>query len=249
MVKVKQDLVGMKFGRLTVINQADDYISPKGKHRDRWKCKCSCEQGNEIIAMGSSLKRGKTKSCGCLYRETRNQINKKYNDYEIQEDYVIMYTLKGEPFFVDLEDFWKVKDMCWFKTHNGYIVTNKQGERGRIVLHRLIMDCPKGYDVDHIRGRESKNDNRKSNLRIVTRSQNNMNKDKQSNNTSGVRGVSFDKERQKWAASIAVNGKTHHLGRYKNKEDAIKARKEAEEIYFGEYNYSKDMGGNHEYLL
>lgn len=53
-----------------------------------------------------------------------------------------------------------------------------------------------------------------------------------SNNTSGYKGVCWDKERKKWLAQIRLRGKHIYLGRYKNIEDAIKARKEAEEKYF-----------------
>lgn len=53
-----------------------------------------------------------------------------------------------------------------------------------------------------------------------------------STNTSGVTGVTWDKSRNKWRAQIVFQGKAHHLGRYTEKEDAIKARKEAEEKYF-----------------
>jgi len=58
----------------------------------------------------------------------QNIARKKYNDYEIQEDYVIMYTMKGEPFFVDLEDFWKVRMVLWHKNVQGYIV-NSNGKK------------------------------------------------------------------------------------------------------------------------
>ena len=55
---------------------------------------------------------------------------------------------------------------------------------------------------------------------------------KQSNNTSGTKGVHWDKSSRKWRASIQFQGKQHHLGRFDNKQDAINAREEAEEKYF-----------------
>ncbi len=55
------------------------------------------------------------------------------------------------------------------------------------------------------------------------------------NNTSGVRGVTFDKASQKWKAQIVFKGRNYYLGRYINKEDSIKARKMAEEAMFGNF--------------
>ena len=163
----------------------------------------------------------------------------KLNDYEIQEDYVIMYTAKGELFFIDLEDFWKVKDVCWHIDEKGYVKGKLNGKNTR--MHRLIMNCPKGYNVDHKHGRESRNDNRKDNLRIVTVSQNTMNVGIKVNNTSGVTGVSFDKTMNRWKAQIGINNKMIHLGRFDNFDDAVQARQKAEEIYFGEYSYNNSQ--------
>ena len=161
---------------------------------------------------------------------------KKYNDYEVQEDYVIMYTTKGEPFFVDLEDFWKVKDICWAKGKYGHLLG--QDNNGKTwELHRLIMDCPDELNVDHIHGAKTVNDNRKYNLRIVTSSQNSMNREIMSNNTSGVTGVDWHKGWKKWRARITVNHRTVPLGAFDCIDDAIKARKEAENKYFGEFSY------------
>lgn len=242
MVKVREDLTGQTFGRLTVIEQVEDYINQNGKHRARWKCQCECSNVVEVV--GVYLKNSKTQSCGCLNRERIVEHTKKCNDYEVQEDYVIMYTCNNEPFFIDIEDFWKVRDICWNSNGCGYLcgwVDNK-----KILLHRLIMDCPDNMVVDHINHDVS--DNRKNNLRIVTHQQNMTNLKKSKNNTSGTTGVSWDKYSKKWAAYIAINNKTIKLGRFANIDDAIKARKEAEQKYFGEYSYdnSQKIGGRNE---
>ena len=55
------------------------------------------------------------------------------------------------------------------------------------------------------------------------------------NNTSGITGVSWDKRLQKWSVRLQVNGERIILGNYVNKNDAIKARLEAEKKYFGEF--------------
>lgn len=64
MVKVKEDFTGRKFGRLFVIERAEDKIRKSGEHISAWQCQCDC--GNSIIAEGASLKSGRTQSCGCL---------------------------------------------------------------------------------------------------------------------------------------------------------------------------------------
>ena len=226
-----KDLTGKKFGRLLVVGLAEN----KGKKR-MWQCVCDC--GKETTVSTSNLTCGHTLSCGCYCSERTHDARKKYNDYEIQEDYVIMYTTKGEPFFVDLEDFWKVKDICWHKSRKGYIVSKSPK---LIFLHQIIMDCPKGLKVDHIGGASTRNDNRKYNLRIATIAQNSINKRKLDSNTSGVTGVSWNKRVKKWTAYIGINHKRIHLGYFANYEDAVQSRKQAEEKYFGEWSYDNSQ--------
>ena len=114
---------------------------------------------------------------------------------------------------------------------NTYARFNKRGRSYQ--FHRWLMGNP--VEVDHIN--HSGLDNRRINLRVCTRNQNNMNRSVQPNNTSGVTGVVWDKCNSKWKAQIALNGKLKNLGRYTLKGDAVKARKDAEKKYFGEYAY------------
>lgn len=84
-------------------------------------------------------------------------------------------------------------------------------------------------DVDHING--VRTDNRIANLRCVTRSANLRNQKRSMKNTSGVTGVVWDAARSKWKASIKVNGKNHHLGRFDSYTEAVAVRKSAEVIH------------------
>ena len=104
------------------------------------------------------------------------------------------------------------------------------------------MDCPEKMKVRNISSKFF--DNRKQNLKIITYSQDNMGKRMQSNNTSGHTGVSWSKQHKKWEAYITINKHRKHLGIFKYQSDAIKARKEAEEKYFGEYSYDNRMKGD-----
>ena len=64
-----RNLVGQKFGRLTVIDRAENARCG----RTMWRCKCEC--GNEIVAFGLNISRGATKSCGCLYEERAHRLS------------------------------------------------------------------------------------------------------------------------------------------------------------------------------
>lgn len=61
------DLTGQRFGMLTVLNRAEDYIFKSGRKERVWSCKCDC--GNEVNVFGENLKKGNTTSCGCYRKE------------------------------------------------------------------------------------------------------------------------------------------------------------------------------------
>lgn len=92
---------------------------------------------------------------------------------------------------------------------------------------------PKGIEIDHING--IRNDNRWSNLRLVTRRQNNLNLGLSKRNVSGVKGVSWDAKSSKWLARLKHEGKVVHLGYHDTIEAAATARKDGERQYHGEY--------------
>ncbi len=160
------------------------------------------------------------------WRRYGNILNRtKYDSNEIilHDDYAEIVIYNNEckevaKVLIDLEDVERCKKYKWFFSGHGYITNSKY-----IKLHRFITNCPKDMEVDHIN--HNKLDNRKSNLRICTHQQNTMNV---SNN---IKGVCFDKSRNKWIAHI----KGKNLGRFSTYEEAIKARKEAEIKYFGNY--------------
>lgn len=106
-------------------------------------------------------------------------------------------------------------------------------DRRRYMAHRLAWfyvygAWPNG-DLDHING--DKLDNRIANLREATRKQNMQNVRQHKHNTSGVKGVAWHSQRNKWRAYIFVDYKQIHLGLFDTKEAAAAARMNAEEIY------------------
>ncbi len=138
---------------------------------------------------------------------------------------------------VDVEDFERVLERHWHVDGAGYARTNiwSNGKKSSAPrLHRYILgEFDTKLHVDHING--DKLDNRKSNLRVVTCSENAMNRGKQSNNSSGHKGVIFDKSRNKWRAEICFNRTRKYLGRFDSAEEASEAYREAALLYHGEF--------------
>lgn len=233
MVKTK-NIIGNKYNKLTVVGRADDYISPSGKREAMWICNCDC--GNKgIVIKGTKLKKGYTKSCGCLAIKLLVDRSKKYNDYNLSGDYGIGFDVNGNEFYFDLEDYDKIRDYCWYVNKNNRVtnrITNKNTNK-TIWLHRLVMDIADDCNIiiDHI-DRNPKN-NRKYNLREANNQTNTFNMSIAKNNKSGFIGVYYNSKRNKWEAYITFNYKKRNLGSYDNKIDAIKTRLRAEIKYFG----------------
>jgi hypothetical protein len=231
------DLIGEKFGKLTVIRRANDLVLPSGKRVVSWFCLCDC--GNEIVARGDCLRDGITRHCGCNRKGNGVGKTSKLNKYIIVDNYAIGITTNtNNEFYIDIDDIDKVQKYSWYESDTGYLMSRINNKIVR--MHRLIMNVrDKNMIVDHIN--HNTLDNRKNNLRIASSSQNNMNKTKQSNNTSGITGVSWDKRKKKWRAYIKINNKHSELGLYDNFEDAVNTRRDAEEKYFGEYSYKNSI--------
>ena len=234
--KSRVDLIGKKFGKLTVVS----FFGINEASRTLWNCQCDCGS-EEIILSSARLNSGKKKDCGCVpvnYHGDDPEVYKKYNRYDISGEYGIGYTSNNEPFYFDLEDYEKIKNYCWHYTTHKYVTTSTTNEKKGILMHRLIMNCPRNRDVDHIY--HVTHDNRKSQLRIVTKSQNSMNTLLSNNNTSGYKGVSSEIYSNKWYAMITINGNTIRKV-FERKEDAVEYRKLLEEKYHGEYALKEDV--------
>ena len=137
---------------------------------------------------------------------------------------------------IDDEDAEKVLKHRWYLTPKGYVMTVMYINcvRTTVYLHRFVMGCwTYTQDVDHKSG--NRLDNRKSELRLVSRLVQQINRHKHhSSNRSGIRGVAWYSRAQKWRARIKFGGKSIHLGLFDTKDAAIDARRNAEKQYFGE---------------
>lgn len=162
---------------------------------------------------------------------TKTKKKKRENKVIYDNDTAKLITVKGEEILIDRIDYDKIKKYYWSINSQGYAISVINGKHKRI--HLMILDKPNGFVVDHING--NKLDNRRSNLRICTYKENARNVRASKNNKTGHLGISLTKF-GRYRARIMVNGKEIRLGNYENLEDAIKARKEAEIKYFGEYS-------------
>jgi hypothetical protein len=112
--------------------------------------------------------------------------------------------ISGYPVIIDNEDFQKIINMgpwhCTKGKRGPYFAHDIN--RKKIYLHRFLISAPKGLEVDHIN--QNKLDNKKSNLRIVTRSENAMNMKTHNDSKSGRKGIYYDKKRKKWKAEISI---------------------------------------------
>lgn len=102
----------------------------------------------------------------------------------------------------------------------------------KVAWYLFYQEWPQ-KEIDHIDGVRS--NNKISNLRLATRSQNCYNKTSSRNSTSKYKGVSWDSSRNKWITSISVNGRTKHLGRYDSEEEAYQNFVEAAKVLHGEF--------------
>jgi hypothetical protein len=129
---------------------------------------------------------------------------------------------------VDDEDFEWLNRFKWQISSHGYVKT--ETGRGRMLyMHRLINKTQEEFVTDHIN--RNKLDNRRENLRTVNKSENGINRLKQINNTSGYKGISWDRKASRWEAFIHLHRKKHFLGYFKDIKDAIMARRQGELKY------------------
>lgn len=143
----------------------------------------------------------------------------------------------GQYTVVDASDYDLVSRYKWTLSTVGYAQTTHYERPGlrkpTVLLHRLLMGFPEGFEVDH--ADMDKLNNCRSNLRLATKQQNAANRGLVSTNSSGFRGVSLVGKSRIWRARVNVNDKEIHLGCFKTPEAAAHAVDRAHLLYFGEF--------------
>lgn len=221
------DLTDKIIGNWKVVKRGKT-VQTKSKNKyTYWVCECQCGSGIAKEVSANSLNHGKSNGCKECTR-LRMSGKRKGNVYDLSGVFGIGYTSNtNKEFYFDLEDYDKIEIYTWREKDKGYIETTINGKP--TYLHKLLVD---GKIIDHIN--RKRYDNRKENLRPCNNFINSVNKTKQSNNTSGIIGVWWDDKNNKWYSVLVEHKKSHFLGRYINKEEAIKKRLLAELKYFGE---------------
>jgi hypothetical protein len=142
----------------------------------------------------------------------------------------------GKFAIVDDEWYEYLNQFTWqarYDRTTGKYYAARQVNRRFIYMHREIVNAPDDLHVDHANGDTL--DNRARNLRLATSAQNAWNRDKYKNNTTGYKGVTYDKERDKFRAQITVHRKPINLGRFNDPREAALAYDWAVRQYHGPF--------------
>lgn len=155
---------------------------------------------------------------------------------------MVITLTQGQLCIVDEQDWPLVKDMKWcawtpndgmtFYASTGYRAGPNKW-RTKLMHHILIPVVPPGFVRDHENGIGT--DNRRSNLRVCTRKQNNRNRRGNPGTSSQYRGVTWHKAAGKWSAQIKCDGRYYHLGLHESEIDAAVAYDRKSVELFGEY--------------
>ena len=201
------DIVGQKFGKLTVIKKTDErYIDGSVLYL------CRCECGKEIKSTSSRLKSGHLKTCGDPIHQIEDLTDKKFgrltvNSYAGRKNNKTYWNCTCECGNTTIADAYSLK--------NGSIISCGCRRHETIAMGQ---DAIRNLDVDG------------TNLKFISPDRK-MNR----NNTTGIRGVSFITSKQKYRAQITFKGKAISLGDFDSIEDAAEARKQAEEELFSTF--------------
>ena len=213
----KRDLTGQRFGKLVVLQRTEN--PQKQTHStDYWLCRCDC--GNETVVLGSNLTRGHTTSCGCkkLHDLTGRHIGKLAVICRSDQ-----YAQRGNR----QVRLWKCVCDCGNITYKATDTLTSDMENSCAECAQKRNAACARENAGFISGTQL------GKIRDMTPS---------AANTSGCRGVYYDRRRGFWEASIKFQSRRTRLGCYKKFEDAVVARKKAERIMFGRFLESLNQG-------
>lgn len=190
-------------------------------------CQClNC--GRYIPTMKRNLA---NKNCRCRLCMNNNKFEKVNDEISL---IIITYLNKEYIYFVDTNMLDELSKHQWrvaTKRRKHYAVTGLPKKKTAIYLHQMVYGkvAPKGYTLDHIDGNEY--NNRKSNLRLLTTTENAQNVSVRYNNKCGVRGVWYNGRDNDYGSCITMNGIHYYFKYRKTLEEAVLSRYCAEEYF------------------
>ena len=219
----KRDLIGQRFGLLTVIEDLGYETYEESNQRQRvFKCQCEC--GNKTNVTYSNLVSGVTKSCGCLRSGRPLKGNEvRFSTIANKDVALITSSNTNDTIIVDKEIWNKLKQYTWHVNALGYAATNIDGKI-KLMHHLIIPNVPSGYERDHIN--RNRLDNRMDNLRVVTKQENLKNRyfDKHTSYEHG--NICWYEPSKEWLVYAKENNKIINIGLFKNKDDAIAVKQQ-----------------------
>lgn len=218
----------------------DTYDYSKSVYRSsRNKITIVCKIHGEYKVLANSHLRG-TGCKKCFHCNNNKNISKKilenkFKNLDQPSEYKLIPLTKNKFSKVDNDDFNRVKDINWCYDDN-YAINGILGS-----LHRFILNTPDGLYTDHINN--DKLDNRKSNLRVCTQSENMANVLPIKNKSSKYKGVYLNKRENKWYVQARFKNKRVFIGIFDDEIEAAKAYdKKALELFgeFAKLNFETD---------
>jgi hypothetical protein len=217
-------------------------LENEGKGEKESMKKCKVEGCNSLVKSGGYCSKhdGQVRKFGKILERTIYDPNEFIVDGEICRMNIFDKSAKFKcQVLIDAEDLEKVSAYKWYFDHSNRMVSNNEiGYLSRFIMN--VTDFK--MKVDHIN--QDRLDNRKENLRLCTNSENCRNRGKQTNNTSGYKGVYWNKKNEAWIAAIKLHGKFYHIGCFPNKKSAAKAYNKAALIYHGEFALLNEIQEN-----
>jgi len=161
--------------------------------------------------------------------------NRKIRPIRVEGNVAYVPLTQGREAIIDAADVPLVAGYNWRLGKGDYEVRSYRdsGKQIAVYMHREIIRCQAGYEVDHVNGDGI--DNRRDNLRAATKAQNAYNVGPRAHNTSGFKGVTFYKPTKKWRAMIMAQGKRRYLGYFTTPESAASAYAAASASLHGEF--------------
>ena len=215
-IKYDKNITGQKFSRLTAIEPVRD----EERRRSYWKCLCDC--GNITTVYYGNLVNGHTRSCGCLKRR------------ELTGQHIGQLTVLGRsdrtaPRGKRRVPLWKCRCDCGAITYKATDILTNDAQNSCAQCAAMHASKLAREAAGYVGGTQI---SRIKDMKLTAA------------NSSGVRGVYFEKRSNKWRARLRFQGRIMNFGSYERFEDAVAARKAAEEEYFGTFLKERELQEN-----